>query len=164
VDDRPLAHLFQPSGGVPPDLLIPGERRRQSPLLQVKIGTALDRQEDQAAQQGVDQQHAAYREVYDAALEERVLAGLVWHSAEAEAPDLPRRVRLGALRRRSLERRRVTVVGRLEALISSIMPDVVLLHPLCVFPSAESPAGPAAFVAGRVAECAHLRRLRRGIS
>jgi len=132
--------------------LIAGDRRSQSSLLQVKVGAALDRQEDQAAQQSVDQQHAAYREVYDAALEERVLAGLVWHPAEAEAPDLPRRVRLGALRRRSLERRRVAVVGRLEALISSVMPDVVFLHPL-VFPSAESPAGPAVFVA----ECAHLR-------
>lgn len=96
-----LAHLFQPSGGVSPGLLVPGDRGGQASLLRVNVGAALDREEDYTAQQGVSQQQAAYHEVYDASLEEGVLASLVRHPAEAKASHLPGGMRLCAVRRRS---------------------------------------------------------------
>lgn len=121
--------LFEPSCGVPPDGLTSGNRSGQCPLLYLNVSAALDGKEDEAPQQGVSHEKGAYPEVYNKPLEEGVLAGLVRHSAEAEAPHLSRGMALGSVRRGPLQGRRIPIVRGLEALVSPVMPRVVLLHP-----------------------------------
>lgn len=153
-----FSYLFYPSASVPPGVLISGYRRGEGPLLQANAvdSPALDGQEDEATQQGVGHEKGAYPEVYDKALQERMLAGFVGHTAEAQTSHLARRVRLRAFRR-SLQGRGVAVVRRLEALVSSVMSNVVLLHPPFFALPTESPS-PVSFasIAGYVVVRAHL--------
>jgi len=88
-----------------------------------------------------------------------MLAGFVRYTAEAQTSHLTRRVRLRAFRCRSFQRRGIAIIRWLEALISSVMSNVVLLHPLSFVLSTESPSPIAvsfAIIAGYVAVYTHL--------
>lgn len=123
-----VTHLLQPSGRVPSGRLIRRCCGGKCPLLYSNVRAALDGKEDEATEQRISHQEGTYPEVYNAALEERVLAGLVRHAAEAKASHLPRRMRFRAVRRGPLQGRRIAIVRGLKALVSSVMSRAVLLH------------------------------------
>lgn len=127
-----FSYLFYPSAGISPGMLISGYRRGEGPLLRTNAidSPALDGQEDETAQQGIGHEKGAYPEVYDKSLQEWMLAGFVRHTAEAQTSHLARRVRLRTFRCWSFQGRSVAVIRWLKALVSSVMSNVVLLHPL----------------------------------
>lgn len=90
------SHLFYPSAGVPPDVLISGYCRGEGPLLQTNAidGPALNSQKNEAAQQGIGHEKGAYPEIYNKPLQKRMLTGFVRHPTEAQTSHLARRVRL----------------------------------------------------------------------
>lgn len=128
-----LSHLFHPSGGVPSGRLIPGYCCGKCPLLYPDVGAALDGKKDEATEQSISDEKGAYTEVYNKTLQEGVLASLVRHAAEAQAPNLSRRMRFRAIRGGPLQGRRIPIVRGLEALVSPVMSRVLFLHSISLF-------------------------------